>query len=172
MVHWHKNRYTCEFVNICPINARNLPQGTGSARCTFFKKKNWRTQVLFAGSELGGGVHTTHSLRFASGAIPTDSWQPAWQLSCSLPYTCKQVLMGLETRTYHAADKCSTDWAMLARLRTLYFHDTTYCRMLTQIVVLTTEYWLRSLYLPQGTGSDRCTFVLLLCWAALGTRSC
>ena len=47
--------------------------------------------------------------------LPT-SWWPAWQLSCSLPHTCKQALVGLKTRIYCAVDECSTEWAMSARL--------------------------------------------------------
>ena len=38
------------------------------------------------------------------------SWQPVWQPSPSLPYTCEQALVGLETRIYHAASapQCET----------------------------------------------------------------
>ena len=43
----------------------------------------------------------THSLRFTSGVAPANLW-PAWQLSHSLPHTCKQALVGLKTRTYRA----------------------------------------------------------------------
>ena len=44
------------------------------------------------------------------------SWQLAHQLSCSLPCTCKQELVRLETRICHAADECFTNLAMAARL--------------------------------------------------------
>ena len=47
--------------------------------------------------------------------LPT-SWQPAWQLSWSLPHTCEQALLGLETRTYGFVDECSINWAMPALL--------------------------------------------------------
>ena len=49
--------------------------------------------------------------------LPT-SWQPAWQPNWSLLHrsTCEQALVGLTTGTYCTADKCSTDWAMLAQL--------------------------------------------------------
>ena len=43
------------------------------------------------------------------------SWWTAWKPSWSLPCTCEQALVGLETRTY-PADECSTDWPMPARL--------------------------------------------------------
>ena len=50
------------------------------------------------------------------------SWQPTWQPSHSLPHTCEQALVGLETRTYHAAaysvrpGRSFTNWALLAQL--------------------------------------------------------
>ena len=44
------------------------------------------------------------------------SLQLAQQLSCSLPCTCKQELVRLETRICHAADECFTNLAMAARL--------------------------------------------------------
>ena len=70
---------------------------------------------------LGRGICVTH--------VPSDSplvwyqqtsWWAEWQPSRSLPYTCKQALVGLETGTYHAAahgvrpGRCFTDWPMLA----------------------------------------------------------
>ena len=44
------------------------------------------------------------------------SWWSVWQLSQSLPHTSKQALVGLKTRTYHAAGECSTNWTMPAEL--------------------------------------------------------
>ena len=44
------------------------------------------------------------------------SWWLAWQPSHSLLHIFKQALVGLETRTYHATDECSTNRAMPARL--------------------------------------------------------
>ena len=56
------------------------------------------------------------SERFTSGATPANLLQSVWQPSCSLPHTCKQVLVGLKTWIYRR----STDWAMRARLLFLY----------------------------------------------------
>ena len=50
--------------------------------------------------------------------LPT-SWWPAWQLSHSLPHTCEQALVGLETgicRVLPLWGRHSTNWAMPARL--------------------------------------------------------
>ena len=40
------------------------------------------------------------------------SWQPAWQLSQSLPYTWNQALVGIKQETYHSTGECSIDLAM------------------------------------------------------------
>ena len=46
--------------------------------------------------------YITHSLRFTSGATPTDLFAASMAAEPSLPHTCK-ALVGLETRSYHAA---------------------------------------------------------------------
>ena len=48
------------------------------------------------------GVCVTCPLRITSGVTPADLWQSTWQLSCSLPHTCEQAFVELETWTYHA----------------------------------------------------------------------
>ena len=53
---------------------------------------------------LGAGIHVTCSLRFTSGATPTELFGcSACHQSHSLPGTCKQALVGLETRICSAA---------------------------------------------------------------------
>ena len=47
--------------------------------------------------------------------LPT-SWQPAWLLSQFLPHTCDPTLAGLKQEASYSIGKCSTDWAMSARL--------------------------------------------------------
>ena len=64
--------------------------------CLFWiSKPEWAT--LFV---LGRGACVTQSLRLTCGTTPADLL--AWQLSGSLPGTCKQALVGLKTRIYHA----------------------------------------------------------------------
>ena len=46
--------------------------------------------------------YITHSLRFTSGAPPADLLVASMAAKWSLPHTCK-ALVGLETRSYHAA---------------------------------------------------------------------
>ena len=46
--------------------------------------------------------YVTHSLRFTSGVTPADLLAASITVKLSLPHTCK-TLVGLETRSYHAA---------------------------------------------------------------------
>ena len=55
--------------------------------------------------------------------LPT-SWQPAWQPSQSLPYTCNQALVGLEWETYSTTGERSTDWARLLISRFYFYFGT------------------------------------------------
>ena len=59
---------------------------------------------------LGRGIHFICSMRVAFSVLT--SWWPPWQLSHSLPCTCEQALVGLETMIYRAADENSTDSAI------------------------------------------------------------
>ena len=69
---------------------------------------------VFSGFQIESGqpysylaeVCVTCSLRFTSGATPAN-----------LPCTGGQALVELETGTYHAADECSTNWALSVRLK-------------------------------------------------------
>ena len=64
--------------------------------------------------------YVTHSLRFTSGATPADLLAASMDAEPSLPRTC-EALVGLETRSYHAAaysvrsGRCSTNSAIPAR---------------------------------------------------------
>ena len=61
--------------------------------------------------------HMCYTLpRFISGVTPANLLAVSMTAEGSLPHTCKQALVGLETGTYHAADECSTDCAMPVRL--------------------------------------------------------
>ena len=91
-----------------------------------FLKIFWRT-LLFVGpliplfwtySDISSWWRCTLHIPWGSPLVqhlPT-SQQPAWQLSLSLPHTCKQALVGLKTGTYHATGERSTDWAIPAQL--------------------------------------------------------
>ena len=55
------------------------------------------------------------------------SWQPAWQLSWSLPHTWDQALVGLKTETYGATDEdYRLSYADAAHSWVSYFHIKTW----------------------------------------------
>ena len=66
-------------------------------RLLWVSKPEWA--VLFT---LGRGICVTHSLRFISGMTPANLLVASMVVEPSLPHTC-HTLVGLETRSYHAA---------------------------------------------------------------------
>ena len=68
-----------------------------------------------------GMLHVPRDLHLVPQLLT--SWWSEWQLSHSLPHTCKQALVGLKTGNYHATAnsvrpgrQISTCWVMPARL--------------------------------------------------------
>ena len=72
----------------------------------------FKARVGSALFKLSGGIHVM--LHVSSGATPADLLAASMAAKPSLPHTC-EALVGLETKSYHAAahsmrsSRCSTD---------------------------------------------------------------
>ena len=70
--------------------------------------------------------YVTHSLRFTSGATPANLLVSSMAAEPSLPHTCK-ALVGLKTRSYHAAAHSVRSGRPDALLTELFYFITCKC---------------------------------------------